>query len=412
MILGYTLLGTFAGFVAFIVALFSGQSFLAALTLFSMVGASLLVAGPAVQIAVSTLLQARNPGAPSDAAEVVAQPAVIEPQQNAPDRDAEPRQGPLRILAVDDDPFILGLVPVIASGAGFPHVTAVASAALALDAISAADTPFDCLLLDINMPKMDGIELCRRIRNIPGYGRTPIIMLTGKRDMNSMEHAYLAGASDYATKPFDIVEFEQRLHSVHGEILERHSGNSAEIADQTIPAVTSIVGGSKTGMMDAAAGLVSRKVVEDYLTQLSNKELADVRVFAVKVNCTDLVGSRKSYLPFMTAFRQTTIAIRDILGSDRCMIADAGEGIILAVINGPDVPVPDLFEDLIYRSLDHDTALCEDLDIDVAVGRPVVAEGARVQRAGIAIGRAIGSAKNRALEVGDGEPAGQLRLNG
>jgi len=61
------------------------------------------------------------------------------------------------------------------------------------------------------MPGMDGIELCRWVRQIPRYHQTPIIMLTAMRDMKNMGEAYRAGATDYATKPFDIEDLGMRL---------------------------------------------------------------------------------------------------------------------------------------------------------------------------------------------------------
>ena len=66
----------------------------------------------------------------------------------------------MKILAVDDDKFILELVPAILGEAGLDDVTTAASGEEALAAIRAADGAFDCLLFDIQMPGMDGIDLC------------------------------------------------------------------------------------------------------------------------------------------------------------------------------------------------------------------------------------------------------------
>ena len=62
----------------------------------------------------------------------------------------------MRILAVDDDMFIRELLPKIAARVGCPDITVAASAQKALQTIAAAPVPFDCLLLDINMPEMSG----------------------------------------------------------------------------------------------------------------------------------------------------------------------------------------------------------------------------------------------------------------
>ena len=66
----------------------------------------------------------------------------------------------MKILAVDDDPFILELLPMIAAKAGFMDVTTTPSGELAQQAMKDAAPPFECLLFDINMPNMNGIDLC------------------------------------------------------------------------------------------------------------------------------------------------------------------------------------------------------------------------------------------------------------
>jgi CheY-like chemotaxis protein len=81
----------------------------------------------------------------------------------------------------------------------------------ALDMIKAQKVPFDCMLLDVDMPEMDGIELCRRIRTVPGYEDKPILMLTAKTDSISIEKAFAAGANDYIAKPFNLKDIYNRI---------------------------------------------------------------------------------------------------------------------------------------------------------------------------------------------------------
>ena len=58
----------------------------------------------------------------------------------------------------------------------------------------------DCVILDVNMPKLTGIEACRQIRAQPGSSLVPVLMLTGRNDLPSISDAYAAGASDFAQK--------------------------------------------------------------------------------------------------------------------------------------------------------------------------------------------------------------------
>ncbi|MEP2427951.1 MAG: response regulator, partial [Tateyamaria sp.] len=81
----------------------------------------------------------------------------------------------MRILAVDDDPFIRELLPVVFREADYPYLTLADSGAAALDLLNSTKEHFDCLLLDIEMPEMDGITLCRRVRSMEAYQDTPIL---------------------------------------------------------------------------------------------------------------------------------------------------------------------------------------------------------------------------------------------
>ena len=60
----------------------------------------------------------------------------------------------------------------------------------------------DLVITDVNMPKMSGIELTRRLRQLPGYGKTPILLLTTESDPTIKNQGRLAGATGWIVKPF------------------------------------------------------------------------------------------------------------------------------------------------------------------------------------------------------------------
>ncbi|WP_226779150.1 response regulator [Oceaniglobus trochenteri] len=117
----------------------------------------------------------------------------------------------MKILAVDDDDSVLQILRVIAERAGYSEIVTVTNAGSALEQIIAAQTPFECILLDIQMPVMDGVELCDLIRRIPDYHDCPIIMITAMSDQQYVDQAFAAGATDFVTKPFDVHSLVARL---------------------------------------------------------------------------------------------------------------------------------------------------------------------------------------------------------
>jgi EAL domain-containing protein (putative c-di-GMP-specific phosphodiesterase class I)/DNA-binding response OmpR family regulator/GGDEF domain-containing protein len=101
------------------------------------------------------------------------------------------------ILIADDDPAHLLLAEAALGGAGF----VVHTASDGEEAVRQFErTQPDCIVLDVNMPKMTGIEACQKIRDNADGRRLPILMLTGRNDIVSISDAFAAGASDFAQK--------------------------------------------------------------------------------------------------------------------------------------------------------------------------------------------------------------------
>ena len=109
-------------------------------------------------------------------------------------------EAPKRILAVDDSPTYLNELGDILRGQGY-EVQLATSGAEALELL--AVQPADCVLLDLVMPGLDGLETCRRIKAAPGLRNTPVVIVTAIEDRRSMIDALAAGADDYLTKSSD-----------------------------------------------------------------------------------------------------------------------------------------------------------------------------------------------------------------
>ncbi|PWH05312.1 DNA-binding response regulator [Brachybacterium endophyticum] len=110
-----------------------------------------------------------------------------------------------RILVVDDDQAIAEMVGIVLRGKGYDVVT-TADGASALDAFDRLSP--DLVLLDLMLPGMDGIEVCRRLRRRSGV---PVLMLTARSDTADVVEGLEAGADDYLTKPFEPDELVARI---------------------------------------------------------------------------------------------------------------------------------------------------------------------------------------------------------
>ncbi len=115
------------------------------------------------------------------------------------------------VLIVDDEPNIVLSLEFLMQQAGFAVRTA-AGGEEALQAMEAA--PPDLVLLDVNMPKIDGYQVCERIRADPRWKDVRVVMLTAKGRDIEREKGLAMGADDYVTKPFATQEIVQKVREL------------------------------------------------------------------------------------------------------------------------------------------------------------------------------------------------------
>ena len=123
------------------------------------------------------------------------------------DATTERREAP-RVLVVDDDDTTRLLARRALELAGF-RVVEAEDGVLALEALD-AEAP-DVVLLDVDMPRLDGFETCARIRARPGGDTLPILMATAFEDARSVDRAYAAGATDFTNKPINWSLLHHRI---------------------------------------------------------------------------------------------------------------------------------------------------------------------------------------------------------
>jgi two-component system response regulator MprA len=114
-----------------------------------------------------------------------------------------------RILVVDDEPAVQS---ALSRALSLEHYR-VAQAIDGNEALERLGTaPYEAVILDISMPKVDGLEVCRRLRE--GGDRTPVLMLTARGEVDDRVAGLDAGADDYLVKPFALRELLARLRAL------------------------------------------------------------------------------------------------------------------------------------------------------------------------------------------------------
>jgi len=173
-------------------------------------------------------------------------------------RDA--RDGPARILIVDDHEDNVELLRARLEARGYETDTA-ADGQQALEHVRAA--PPDLILLDVMMPKVDGIEVAKRVKSDSTLPFIPIIMQTALDSTESKVEGLDAGADDYITKPINFAELEARVRSLLRikalqEEVERQKSSLEQLNERLL----------RISQTDGLTGLFNRRHIEEELQHM------------------------------------------------------------------------------------------------------------------------------------------------
>lgn len=124
----------------------------------------------------------------------------------------------MSILIVDDSPEVRGMLQMILETAGYQDILLAESAReafhhLGMGSPGTHTANVELVLMDVQMPDMDGIEACRRIKGVERLRDIPIIMVTALAETGFLDVAFSFGATDYVTKPLNRAELLARMRS-------------------------------------------------------------------------------------------------------------------------------------------------------------------------------------------------------
>ncbi len=161
----------------------------------------------------------------------------------------------MKILLVEDDYDVAKNVCEYLETASH-EVDLAPDGLIGLDCVTSEK--YDCVILDISLPRLTGIQLCERIRNL-GFSDLPVLMLTAMDGLSYKENAYEAGADDYLVKPFALKELELRLTALIRRISGARTGKKLEVGDLTYDIMTQQI---KRAGRDIKLTITSKVILE------------------------------------------------------------------------------------------------------------------------------------------------------
>jgi len=124
----------------------------------------------------------------------------------------------MKILVVDDSTMLRDMLVYTLNESGYSDVVEAKDGLEGLQ--KAKENKFDLIFSDINMPELDGLSMIEKIRQLPGYEKTPILILTTERGEDMKQKGKKAGATGWVVKPF----VPERLLKVVDMVLNKNKG--------------------------------------------------------------------------------------------------------------------------------------------------------------------------------------------
>lgn len=220
----------------------------------------------------------------------------------------------MQILSVDDDEFILEILSESILALGYPQALLANNGANALKLLEDRSSNIDCVLLDIQMPEMDGVQVCSALRKLPHHRNTPVIMLTAMADQDYVNRAFEVGATDYLTKPFELVELKTRVgiaERLVNETKEDEGKHGAFNPSSERPKAPQKVAISEPYVIKDIPGCIGFQAFENYVHQLQRGAYYSLTVTALRISNISILHERCSPVEFINLLVDVAEAISD-----------------------------------------------------------------------------------------------------
>ena len=235
----------------------------------------------------------------------------------------------MKILSVDDDPVFLEIIKSGLVTLGYTDVVQVESGDEAIERVDREASDFDCFLLDIDMPGMDGVTLCQHLRAHPRAKDATIIMVTARAEIESVNRAFTVGATDYLNKPLDPLELRGRLQSAETVAQLRQAKNS-ENASGLSGADFEF---SEAIRLDPTAGCIDFIAMQNFVLKLGSMQMFNRVALGIHLKNAETLFASLSRTDFRDTLSDVAEVIVDGLGTCPKVMSYAGSGDFVVLLD-------------------------------------------------------------------------------
>lgn len=260
----------------------------------------------------------------------------------------------MQILSIDDDEFILEILSESILALGYPQALLATNGSDALRLLEDRTSNIDCVLLDIQMPDMSGVEVCTALRKLPHHHTTPVIMLTAMAEQDYVNRAFEVGATDYLTKPFELLELKARIGIAERQVektkLEEHSFiNPSTSIEQKFPPQKFAI--SEPFAVRDIPGCISFEAFGNYVQQLQRGAYYSLAITAIKVSNFTELYERCEPQDFINLVVDIAEAISDNAPGQIRLFSYCGNGIFLCASDHHDHVIQEEFHFYVVNTI-------------------------------------------------------------
>ncbi len=282
----------------------------------------------------------------------------------------------MKIMIVDDDEIALNLLANTLKNANYNDIITVSSAREALNYLDQSQDIIDCFMLDIIMPEIDGVTLCKMLRETDLYARVPIMMVSSLTDQQHIDCAFAVGATDYISKPFNGFELGARVRaaSALSKVVktEEFARVRAAFLTQKINNIDAINLAERFDL-ESVAGACDLFELENTLLKMPDGN-HPIRMLAFKILDVANIHKQLTSDEFRGVINIIANCINNCINSTKLQIAYAGNGTYICTEFGSGTHAPSEIEKNVKEAVHKfqmTDRLGDPIALDIVMGRPV-----------------------------------------